>query len=69
MPKTSRPKLSLKWAILRPASCFLAIAGHQLLDTAARYHNMQNQQKLMHNDQENGLKPHLGPFLAPNGPF
>ena len=42
---------------------------HQLLDTVARYHNMQTQQKLMHNSQEDGLKPHLGPFLAGNGPF
>ena len=23
----------------------------------------------MHFDQENGLKPHFGPFLALNGPF
>ena len=30
---------------------------------------MQNQQKLTHIEQENGLKPHFGPFLALNGPF
>ena len=30
---------------------------------------MHNQQKPMHFEQENGLKPHFGPFLALNGPF
>ena len=30
---------------------------------------MQNRRKLMHNNQENDLKPHFGPFLALNGPF
>ena len=30
---------------------------------------MQNRQKLMHINQENGLKPHSGPFLALTGPF
>ena len=29
---------------------------------------MQNRRKLMHNNQENDLKPHFGPFLALNGP-
>ena len=33
------------------------------------YHSMQNQQNLMHFDQENDQKPHFGPFLALNGPF
>ena len=42
---------------------------HQLLDTIPFYQNTQNQQKLMHIGQENGRKPHLGPFLALNGPF
>ena len=30
---------------------------------------MHNQQKLTHIEQENGLKPHFGPFLALIGPF
>ena len=30
---------------------------------------MQNRQKLMIFEEENGLKPHFGPFLALNGPF
>ena len=30
---------------------------------------MQNQQKLTHFDQENGLKPLFGPFLALIGPI
>ena len=30
---------------------------------------MQNWGKVMHLEQENGLEPHFGPFLALNGPF
>ena len=30
---------------------------------------MQNWQKLMHYEHENGLKPHFGPFLALIGPI
>ena len=30
---------------------------------------MQNRQKLIISEEENGLKPHFGPFLALNGPF
>ena len=30
---------------------------------------MHNQQKLTHIEQENGLKPHFGPFLALIGPI
>ena len=30
---------------------------------------MHNQQKLTHIEQENGLKPHFGQFLALIGPF
>ena len=30
---------------------------------------MQNRQKLMIFEQENGQKPHFSPFLALNGPF
>ena len=32
-------------------------------------HNVQNQQKPMHFEQENGLKRHFGPFLALIGLF
>ena len=32
-------------------------------------HSTQNREKLMHFEQENGLKPHFGPFLALIGPF
>ena len=30
---------------------------------------MHNQQKLTHTEQENGLKPHFGPFLALLKPY
>ena len=33
------------------------------------YHDIHNQQKLTYNEQENGLKPHLGPFFGPNWPI
>ena len=42
---------------------------HQVLQIISAYHNMQNQEKLMHIEQENGLKPHICPFLALIGPF
>ena len=29
---------------------------------------MQNQQKLIDNEQEHGLKPHFGPFFSPKLP-
>ena len=63
-------------------SPFLALngpfLGQQFFSTlspqlAARYHNphhnVHNRQKLMHFEQENGLKPHFGPFLALIGPI
>ena len=40
-----------------------------ILGIVIPHHNVQNQQKIMHLDQENGLKPHLGCYLAVNGPF
>ena len=40
-----------------------------VLETNILNHNMQNRQKLMHINQENGLKPHFCPFLALIGPF
>ena len=52
-------------AHFRDSEFFQHFNHQQLLDTI----NMQNQQKLMHIDQENGLKPYLRPFLAMNGPF
>ena len=61
-----RPKLSPKPPILGPANSFSTLYPPS---ATARYHNIQNQQKLMLIDQENGQKPHLGPFLALNGPF
>ena len=58
-----------KWPILGPANLSQHSNHHQLLDTLTLYHNMQNQQKLMHIDQENYLKPHFGPFFGPNWPI
>ena len=43
--------------------------NHQVLDFVILNHDMQNRQKLMHFEQDNGLKPHFSPFLALNGPF
>ena len=43
--------------------------NHQVLDFVILNHDMQNRRKLMHFEQDNGLKPHFGPFLALNGPF
>ena len=48
---------------------FQRLNHHQLIHTIPRYHDMQNQQKWLHIDEDNGLSPHLGPFLALNGPF
>ena len=43
--------------------------NHQALDFIILNHDMQNGQTLMHLEQDKGLKPHFGPFLALNGPF
>ena len=48
---------------------FQHLDSHQVLNIVILNHNMQNRQKLMHFEQDNGLKPHFGPFLALNGPF
>ena len=40
-----------------------------MIDIAILNHNMQKRQKLMHFDQENGLKPIFGPLLALIGPI
>ena len=48
---------------------FQRLNHHQLIDTIPRYLDMQNQQRWLHIDEDNGLSPHLGPFSALNGPF
>ena len=40
-----------------------------MLDIVILGYNIENQQNLMHFEQENDQKPHFGPFLALNGPF
>ena len=52
-----------------PAIFFQHFDNHQVLDFVILNHDMQNRRKLMHFEQDNGLKPHFGPFLALNGPF
>ena len=42
---------------------------YKILGTVILNLDMQNRQNPMHFEQENGLKPHFGPFLALNGPF
>ena len=57
-----RAQIEPLMADFRTSDFFQHCDQHQLLYTIARYHNMQNQQKQMHTDLENGLKPHLAPF-------
>ena len=38
--------------------------NHQALDFVILNNEMQNRRKLMHFEQDNGLKPHFGPFLV-----
>ena len=63
------PFLALIGPILGPTKIIRHFDHHYLLDIITRYHNMQNWQKLMHYEHENGLKPHFGPFLALIGPI
>ena len=63
------PFLALIGPILGPTKLFQPLDHHQVLLTITAYHNMQNREKLMHFEQENGLKPHFGPFLALIGPI
>ena len=63
------PFLVLNWPILGPANFFQHFSHHQVLDLVILDHHTQNRRKLMHFEQDNGLKPHFGPFLALNGPF
>ena len=62
-----------KWPILGPAILFQHLDHYQVVDIVILDSNKQNRQKLMHFEQENGLKPHFGLFLgqklALNGPF
>ena len=58
------PFLALIEPTLGPTKKIRHIDHHYLLDIITLYHNMQNWQKLMHFEHENGLKPHLAPFLA-----
>ena len=41
----------------------------QVLQIIITHHNVQSWEKLMHFEQQNGLKPHFGPFLALIGPI
>ena len=63
------PFLALIRPILGPRNFFQPLDHHQVLQIITAYHNMQNREKLMRFEQENGLKPHFGPFLALIGPF
>ena len=56
-------------AYFRASIFFQHLSHHQVLDLVIFDHNAQNSQKLMHFEQDNGLKPYFGPFLALNGPF
>ena len=52
----------------------LAISATHFETYFSRYHNsldhnIQNRQKVMHFEQENGIKPHFWPPLALIGPF
>ena len=50
--------------ILRPTIFFQPLDHHHELQIITAYHIMQNREKLTRFGQENGLKPHLSPFLA-----
>ena len=63
------PFLALNGPFQGQQNFFQHFYQYQVLDIVIIDHNTQNRQKLMHFEQENGLKPHFGPFLALNGPF
>ena len=63
------PFLALIGPILGPTIFFQHFDHHYLLDIIPLDHKIQNRQKLMHVEQENGLKPYFGPFLALIGPI
>ena len=63
------PFLALIRPILGPRNFFQPLDHHQVLQIITAYHNTQNREKLMRFEQENGLKPHFGPFLALKWPI
>ena len=73
LPETSFwPLFGPNWAHFRANKIFSApqkLKHYQVLDTITSNHDMQNRRKVMNLDQENGLKPHFGPFLALTGPI
>ena len=58
------PLVALFGPILGPTKFFQHVKNHQVLDIITSNHDMQNRGKVMHSEQENGLKPHFGPFLG-----
>ena len=63
------PFLALIGPILGPTNFFQHLDHHYQLHIITLNHNIQNRQKLMHLEHENGLKSHFGPFLALTGPI
>ena len=63
------PSLALIGPMLGPTIFFQHFGHNQVLNIVTHDSNMQNRQKLMHFEQENGLKHHFGPFLALIGPI
>ena len=63
------PFSALIGPILGPTKFFQHLKHYQVLDTITSNHDMQNRRKVMNLDQENGLKPRFGPFLALIGPI
>ena len=63
------PFLALIGPILGPTKLFQHLKHHQVLDIITPNHDMQDPGKVMDFEQENGLKPHFGPFLALIGPI
>ena len=51
------PFLALIGPIRGPTKIFQHLKHHQVLDIITPRYDIQNRQKLMHFDQENGLKP------------
>ena len=58
------PFLALIGPIRGPTKIFQHLKHHQVLDIITPNHDMQDWGKVMHLEQENGLKPHFGPFLG-----
>ena len=62
------PFLALIGPILGPKNFFQQLKDYQELDVITFNHDMQNQGKVMHSEQENDLKHHFGPFWGRLGP-